>query len=470
MNVLSYRHSILIFSTAFLIRACVMFFAIQPYGFYKQADSVDYHNCAVSIVTGHGMHRIDSQDPIFWRTPGYPPFLAFFYYLMGIKDYAFDKNSSAQCAAIWVQILFACCIPIILFYLAWILTQQQSLAFLIAWIATIHPGLVLASTYILTEGIALIFFYLFLLFLYKNCIGHGGSYTTIIAAAVTLSIYTWMRPMGEIVGYISTLIIFFGGTDSFKTTAKKAVLFFTIFIITLAPWYWRNYQLTKELFFCPTIGNYLNCFSVPKILRRTLGRPLLECHQIALQDAGRESYRKRIALRGTGLHVSPEISKKVSLPIVMNYPGYFIYDWVIEVIKTTFDLYTYQMIPMLNDSYWYDPLEEFLPDKIADCLYKHPMPWYLRLLCWLELIGSLLLWIGLLAGFWVFVLHSYIAKKVPIFIKNRQRMWILCIPMIGILVGMTGGFGYARLRLPAEPLLIILSLTWWFWFVTKEKK
>lgn len=470
-TVFSSRTALLLFVTAFTIRACIMFFAIQPGGFYKQPDSIDYHNCAMSIATGHGMHRIDTREPIFWRTPGYPPFLALFYRMLGIKDYSFDTNSYAQCTALWVQILLSSFIPIILFLLAQLLTQNIILALLVATIAAIHPGLVLASTYLLTEGVALIFFYLFLLLLYKNCVPwHKGSYLSIMGAALSLGIYTWMRPMGECIGYLTAIIILIGGSGSWRHTAKKSLLFFTLFLATLLPWYWRNYQLTNELFFCPTIGNYLNCFSVPKILRRTLSRPLIECHQIALQNAGRESYKKRIALRGTGLHVSPAITKKVSIPIVQQYPGYFIYDWIHEVIKTTFDLYTYQIIPMLNGSYWYDPLEEFLPDKIADCLFKQPMPWYVRLLCWLELASALLLWIGLVAGFWHFVIRGFMASKLSLYKQRMLHCWLICIPMIGIIVGMTGGFGYARLRLPAEPLLIILSLSWWFYFVTKENK
>jgi len=33
---------------------------------------------------------------------------------------------------------------------------------------------------------------------------------------------------------------------------------------------------------------------------------------------------------------------------------------------------------------------------------------------------------------------------------------------------MTGGFGYARLRLPVEALMIMLSLTTWYWILKKN--
>lgn len=468
---LSAKHAASLFLGALLIRACVMLFVIQPHGYYKQADSSDYHNCSLSIATGHGMHRIDTKEPIFWRTPGYPPFLALFYYLFGIQSWEFDKNSLAQCTALWMQILCASFIPIILFYLAYVLTHTISIATILGWIAVFHPGLVLASTYLLTEGLALIFFYLFLLFVYKNLVGTHGSYISIIAAAFSLGIYTWMRPMGEFIAYFTSILIFIAGIGTWKTTTKKALLFFLIFVASIFPWYWRNYKLTGEWFFCPTIGNYLNCFTVPKILHRTSGKPLIECHKIAQQAAAYEVYKKRQSLFGTGLHVSPAACKNSALPIVMNHPWYFAYEWLAEVTKTTFDLYSYQLIPMLDNSYWYDPLEEFLPEKIAEALYTHRMPWYVRIVCWAEFLCAFFLWIGLFAGLWAFVMRFIITPtKQSTFAKNMARVWLICIPMIGIIIGMTGGFGYARLRLPAEPLMIILSFTFWVWFKRRKMK
>ncbi len=476
MQTLSLKNATIFFGCSLLIRAIVMAFFIQPNGFYKQADSFDYHNCAIRLACGHGMHRVETNEPIFWRTPGYPTYLSFFYRLFGITSYEFDGNASAQHASLWFQIFFASLIPIILFYLAFTLTQTVALAKMLAWISVFHPGLVLASTYLLTEGLALIFFFLFLLFLYRCIIPSQTNNTrswisSIILAALSLSVYTWMRPMGEFVGFFSVLLIAFFGIGSWKQTGKQAALFLLLFFASLAPWYYRNYQLTGELFFCPTIGTYINCFSVPKILRRTLNKPIEECFHITQRAAAVEVHKQKDTLRGTGMHVSNNICKKTAFPIIARHPWYFIYDWIAEVIKTTFDLYTYQLIPMLDGSYWYDPIEEYLPQKITACLYADDIPWQARSICWIEFIYALLLWIGLFAGLWVFVIRYFINKAtLNPFAKKLFKVWITSLPMIGIIVGMTGGFGYGRLRLPAEPLIIILSLTFWYWLYKKEKK
>lgn len=470
-SALSLRYGIILFLTAFLVRSVIMIGVIQPNGFFKQADSADYHSCAISIATGNGMHRFDNHEPIFWRTPGYPPFLAFFYNLFGLKNSGFEHNRSAQLAALWIQILLASCIPIILYYLALLLTNQSAIALALSWIAVIHPGLVLASTYLLTEGLALIFFYLFLIFSYQLLIANTWQikpWLSIILAASMLSIYTWMRPMGEFIAILVALLILIYTQGNWWHRSHRALLFLLIFFGSLFPWYMRNHRLTGEWFFCPTIGTYLTCFSVPKILHRTTGKPLIECLKMAQYNSALAVQKKRIALQSTPYVACQTACKKAAYPVVAQYPGYFLYDWIAETIKTAFDLYSYQIIPMLDDSYWYDPIEEYLPDKIADCLYAHAMPWYARMVCWIEFITSLLIWIGLFGGLWALVIRPLIApSNVTRFAQRMQSIWLISIPMIGIIIGMTGGFGYARLRLPAEPLMLILSLSFWFWLYTK---
>jgi hypothetical protein len=145
------------------------------------------------------------------------------------------------------------------------------------------------------------------------------------------------------------------------------------------------------------------------------------------------------------------------------------YDWIKEVLKTTFDLYASQLVAMVNKTHTYDPLEEFLSEKIALCLYQQPMPLFMRLICWSEFLFSLWLWIGLFFGAWLFLLK-------PLFNKNQnskeiiktQALWLKTGLLIGGMLIMTGGFGYARLRMPIDPLLFMLSLTFWYYSVSKS--
>ncbi len=471
IKTLSIRQSIAYIACAFIVRAVVFIFFIQPNGYYKQADSMDYHSSALSMALGKGMYRIDSKEPIFWRTPGYPAFLGWFYEKCGVYSARFEDNSSAQIYAIWFQIALSSFIPLIFYVLCSIALGIPILSNIIAWIAVFHPGLILASSYLLTEGLALFFFYLFLLFLFAYIFNRQQQkFTTILAAVCMLTMYTWMRPMGEFIGYASAVLIAFATIGSLSKKLSRGLLFGTIFFATLFPWYLRNFQLTGEWFFCPTIGTYLNCFSVPKILRRTLSKPIEECHRIAQRDASIAGMLRKKALAGSGLFVSNNCCKEVAYPIIASHPGYFMYDWIMETVKTTFDLYCYQLVAMNNGTYWYDPIEEWLPDKITECLWSPSIPWYIKLVSWIEAVCALTMWIGLISGFWIFVLRQIIRPSKHAFICACKTLWLYAIPLIGIIVGMTGGFGYARLRLPAEPLMILLSMAFWYWYLYISQK
>jgi len=510
MNAPTKKNLLVLFFVSFAIRAITFHFFIAPYQRYRQADSIDYHNCAVSLHVGTGMHRADTLRPIFWRTPGYPAYLSFFYNLVGIESNAFSGAAVAQIIALWLQILLSSLVPIIIFYLAFLLTGILSVSWLTAWIYALHLGPVLASCFLLTEALAMIFFSLFLLFFYillRPTGGYGGQESlskqkpyfrwkqATILAALFLGIATWLRPMGEFVLVVAALLIFIldgspkpvlskvegklkTKTDGtrWKIKLKKVALLGFVFLLITGPWYLRNHKLTGKFFFCPMFGPYLNSFCAPKILRDKTGLPLEKCIQMQYRKAELINKKNEIAAYKKGKRGCRCFAPlAVALPIVKKYPFTFAYNWFKEVFKTTFDLYSSQLVAFANNSFTYDPLEEFLTEKWKQCLYKQKMPLAMRLVVFLELLFELLKWIGLILSL------RYVLR--PLFNKLRGlrttqdsaygsglSLFLKTAPMIGAFIFMTGGFGYARLRLPIEPLMILLSLSSWYWLVKSRKK
>lgn len=467
---------LILFVAAFLIRSFVFYNYISVGERYKQADSTDYHSAALTMKYGLGMYRPDTKEPQFWRTPGYPLYLLPFYKLFKQTGFQFSDAQKAQKASIWVQIFFSSFIPIILFYLALYLTSSFLIAFITAWISVFHLGLVLTSGYLLTEGIGLIPFYLFLYYFYRSFRpilqpnGRSpGWQKQIIIASVMLGIYTWIRPMGNYIAIVAMLILFIFAQDSIKRKAKKAALFLIIFYTLLSPWYIRNYQLTGQWFFCPMFGAYLNSFSAPRIVSAVNNIDLLDSWKQLGFAAHTRHQELNQESKLMGLHTPKEFAcGQIAWPIFLNYPWLAFSDWIREVFKTTFDLYSSQLAAFVNGCFFYDPLIEYLTEKLSECLYKTPMPPLMRLIVYLELIYACLLWIGLIGGLCFFVIMPTLRH----FEVNESRrgmfgLWIVVLPMIAATVFMTGGFGYARLRLPIEPLMIILSLTWWYMIYTK---
>lgn len=463
---------IIIFFVSFLLRAGSFYFYVQHEERYCQADSVDYHVNTLGLALGKGMHRIDTNEPLFWRTPGYPAYLAFFYHLFGVKNLSFQANSTAQKASIWVQIILCSFLPILIFFLAFLLTQS----YLISWISTIisimHVGFILASNYLLTDGLAMIFFVLFLIYIYRAFeqlkAEHPVS-TNIInlfAAALFLGIYTWMRPMGQFLALISVLILLATQID-LKKRAVSASIFALLFLSSISPWYVRNYQLTGSFFFCPLFGPYLTVFSAPKIKAKAESISLEKAHKILCYEGGKATQEALDAAKASGStkKVCSELAcLKAAMPWITNYPFYFLQDWIQEVIKTSFDLYSSQLVAFAANNYKWDPLVEYLDQKILACLFKQPMGLFMRLICWLEFIWTVLMWFGLFAGTVQFIIKPLFNREELTDEKKKLLiLWLITGIIIGSAIGITGGFGYARLRLPIEPLMIILTLTYYNW-------
>jgi hypothetical protein len=469
-------HCALLFVSAFALRSLFFVTYGQHQERYWQADSMDYHVCAVGIGHGDGMHRVDDHKPIFWRTPGYPYFLSLFYRWYGLVSPAFEANASAQKVALKTQVFLASCAPLLIFLLALLLTGSLSLARVAGWIFVFHPGFVIAPSYLLTEAIAMLFFFAFLILLFavvfmQSQENERRSWYCIFFGALSLGMYTWMRPNGEFVSVLATIILLFGFA-SWPRKGLRIALFLSVFFASLSPWYIRNHNLTGRWFFCPMSGAYLCAFSVPKLIRRAANQPLDLCLKYMFMLAQNETNSQEEIYRAIK---SPYVVARelfcmpLALPWIQQYPRYFIIDWMTEVIKTTFDLYSCQLVSLAKNNFKWDQLEEILSQKIAGCLYAEQIPWWMRIVAWCEFFYAFLLWLGFIAGFLFFLIpHLYAFFKKRSWDQQLLILWVASGIMIGGLLFMTGGFGYARLRMPAEPLLVILSLTFWFWLWGKK--
>ena len=448
---------------AFCIRAFVFSYYMQHNERYCQSDSLDYHSCACCINHGLGMHNPDGR-PIYWRTPGYPALLNFFYEPKNCFD--FEKYYPYHARVIWFQIILCSLLPLCAYILTMLLTQSPALAWIVAGISVVHTGFVLASSYLLTDAIAQIFFILFLIFFlpnfsfFKKPQPFMRPLIAFCIAALFLALYTWMRPMGQFIALGSAIMLLFSNAQ-FKQKTVWAFCFLLLFFVSISPWFYRNYKLTGSAFFCPLFGLYLNVFNAPKILSRVANIPLKEAHSHLSYASAMLASQEQTAYQQqkSTLKVCPEmICLKTALPLIVAHPFYFFYDWSTEVIKTTFDLYAYQLIALHHNCFKWDPLIEYLPQKIQECLYKKELPLGMRLLAIIEFLLYFMLWIGIFVGFCTILLKPFLDEKP---FNDQADLWLKLLLCILFVVAQTGGFGYARLRLPIELLIIILGCSFW---------
>lgn len=467
-------HFLIFFLLAFAIRALVFNTYLQHNDRYWQSDSPSYHQAALCIAYTNTMTALDGR-PIFWRTPGYPWYLSLFINPTKKQPHHDEHRYADEYKrALWVQLTLCSIIPMLAYALAMTLTGMYPIAWATAIISCIHTGFVLASGYLLTDALAHIFFVLFLLAFYQSFSLFGESRRSqqsplmlLLIAACMLAIFTWIRPMGQFVALFSAGLLLFSQENMRKKLMNIAV-FLMLFFALLAPWFYRNYQLTGQTFFCPLFGLYFNVFNAPKILSRVADMPLADAHKHLTYSAGLvtgREYHKR-AQEGSSRAICGElICLKTSLPLLLAHPFYFMYDWCVEVCKTTFDLYAYQLVALHHNIFKWDPLVEYLPEKLKETLYAKELPLFMRLLAWLEFFFALFLWTGIFWGIMRYIFKPLFSQKITK--PELTALWIKTGVMVIAVVAQTGGFGYARLRLPIELLLIIVGLTFWY---TKNRK
>lgn len=480
MKTVSY---LLIFCTAaFLLRALVFWGYIRHEERYCQPDSNDYHFATLCLTNGMGMYDIRNGRPLFWRTPGYPYYLSHFYTDRTVQhDLRFTPHAEEQQHAIWLQILLCSLLPLLMFALAWILTRSKKVAWYASGVSVFHVGFVLASTFLLTDALAMLFFLGFLIFFFAaipwfseqsprlpRLIGKHPQ-RCLIFSALLLAMYTWIRPHGQFVALCGGIIIFIShmswGTRSLKKQIMPAALFLITFIAAIAPWCYRNYQITGSPFFCPLFGLYFNVFNAPKIVARVEKVPLQVAHKNLSVAAAHEVYKTMQEYHATQspyVVCQENICMRTAWPVIKAHPFLFIRDWIVETTKTTFDLYSYQLVALYHNCFKWDPMVEYLPEKIAACLWEKELPAYMRLIAWLEALWMLCIWIGILGGFFQWILVPWHKKKWPARTQHDAAVWLICGAFCALVALQTGGFGYARLRLPIEPLMIIVGLYFWF--------
>jgi len=242
----NFKKLALLFIVALLLRAGTFYFYTQHQERYQQADSMDYHIGAISLYIGAGICRLDNRYPTFWRTPGYSAYLLPFYKWYGVHAGQFNQNTGSQKAALWVQIFLSSFIPILLFFLTMVLIGSIAMSWQVAWLFAFHPGFILSSGFLLTEALSMLLFYVFLTFLYRGyCMWGEGTntqtYIDLIIAALSLGVYTWMRPMGQFVGVIALLLLLLSSLD-WEKKLKQCSLFELFFLGRLSPWIIRNYN------------------------------------------------------------------------------------------------------------------------------------------------------------------------------------------------------------------------------------
>jgi len=490
-----------LFIVSFIIRAAVYQFYLKNDKNYWQVDSQTYHKIARGIAEEKGISDPDGT-PNFYRLPGYPLFIAFFYKLFGVGS---DN-------VLWWQILLASFIPLLVYILSLVMFPSASLLAKIAGsYSAVHLGLVLYSGFFMTESLFIFFLLLFFIFFFQSihlwfspekdkdekrskkkctyippapdllgeippfaefydtvdiadyaaCMEVDYGMRSMLLSGVFLGIASLIRPVGHYLLLVALLMILISNAP-WKRKRGKALMVSFYWLIPVAGWLIRNFVMTGYLFFHTLPGGHFLYLSAARVAAKAEGYSYIE----ARKKLGDEVAKNIKTIEKTINRQLIEIEKcyeheKVARKYFISYPWTTIKTWMTDIVRTCLSLYSAELLYIDGER---QPDDYFNKDRSWWAMFKkYLMPETENNLLKGVIYGEIILFLLLLIGFAGALYHAsgLFFKKVSK--KGWQYLdtWGKALPFMILFIVISLAGGYARMRLPIEPLLIIFSLSFW---------
>lgn len=446
----------LLFVGSFLVRAGVFYSYLSQNNRYWQVDSKTYDLVAQSIVQGNGISQTDGS-PHFYRLPGYSIFLAICYYFFG-----YDHQK-----ALWIQIFLASSIPLLIFFLALVLFPAQLLIAKSAAVYSLfHLGLVLYSSFFMTESLFLFFFLFFLIFflsvwepffIYKEAI-KKNFFRFFTAAGFFLGIASLIRPVGHYLVVFSLLLILLSN-DRLRSKCTSATVFFVGWLIPVSGWLIRNFILTGYLFFHTLPGGHFLYLSAARVA--------MHAYDVSYQKA-REFLHEQVECnmndeevrKGRPLHEIErcQVHEQLAIRYFKMRPLITLKNWLTDIVRATFSLYSAELLYLENER---QEVDYFARDRnFWSMLDRYLFPRTSSIMLRIIVYGEIFCFFFMLLGCVLFLFQAVVDVIKKRNFKNI-RVVFKTLPFITLFIVIALAGGYARMRLPIEPLLIILACASW---------
>ncbi len=494
-----------LFFLSFAIRAAVFMGYFGKNENYWQVDSQTYHLVAQQVAQGNGLASADGS-PHFYRLPGYPIYLGLFYYLFGV-----DTKK-----VLWPQIVVASAIPILVFLLSMMLFPGVLLVAKCAalW-AAIHLGFVLFSSFFMTESWFLFLFLLFLIFFLSGlhlffCRHKDGKPSTVyesfsppcsllfpepaimgdsyirfcdkcsslntkhkavniqliegdpaikamFLAGVFLGLASMFRPVGHYLLVLAGLMLLFSNDSLSRKFVKFSTLAFA-WLLPVSFWLVRNFIFTGHLFFHTLPGGHFLYLSAARVAMHTQHCSYQDARQNLQREVQHELIKKERELGRPLLEIEQcQVHEHLAIKYFRQSPLIAVKNWCTDMFRTMFSLYSSELLFLDagRQSIDYFKKERSLWNMFERYLFSDTDSCVLNVVVWSEIFLFIIMLFGVLGYLVKAVLSLLRGKNEPLCVFGK------CLPFIALFIVIALSGGYARMRLPIEPLLIVLACAFW---------
>lgn len=438
---------IFLFSFALIIRLLVFSFYLLKNENYWQIDSRAYHEIALQIAKGNGISKEDG-NPNFHRLPLYPIFISSIYFVFGPKKEV----------ALALQIFIASLIPLLIFALSLTLFPLAPLTAKAAGlVGCIHIGFVLYSGFFMTESLFIFLFLAFCILFFKNLKKEDNN-LKILIPGILLGLASLTRPVGQFLILASIFIIFISGLK-IKPKICKSLFLFLGWLAIVSTWLVRNYLLLGHIFFHTLPGGHFLNLSAARVAMHIHECSYEKAREI-LAEKLKGEFKEAENIKNEKLSPIEEcyISERLALEYFKKEPFISLKYWILDIFRTSFSLYSAEVlyIESLRVQINYFQKGRTVLSMIKRYIFPETDLIWLRLL----IIFEILFFAFLLLGFLAQSLRE-LFNRILRGTSDEWQSFRNSLIFIAIFLSISLAGGYARMRLPAEAFLIIISLLFW---------
>jgi|GEM_PF-2905720 len=425
-----------------------MYVCADPRGI-QQPDSRAYLDSARGYLK-HGVlaHQDSPERPDAYRMPLYPFFLASVLYFA-----AGDVRG-----VVLFQIFLDGILVVIVFLLAE-LTWKGS-GFLAGLLAAFNLGLITYSHFILTETLFVVIFAVLLLILVVSTA--RASRMKSIALGSLLGIVSLIRPVAIYLPILLYPFLFIALLVKQRIPPGRAamhmVLMTASFALVLFPWMIRNHKAYGNWRLTAQTGEHLVQYLVPFVWQYSRGVPFLEGRERINIELKTEADKAGVDLsNGNPFEVSRFERKLAEKHLASEPLSAVIKAWFYGMTKNLFApaMVDFSNLLLINRSRFFATPGATLPERAKNFIRSTGG---LGLLLVVSMIVIAVFRILQLGGLYLMV--------------KSGRRWEACLfsLIIAYFLLASGPVGYAKYRLPLEPILAVLAAISMAWIYEKTKQ
>jgi hypothetical protein len=292
-----------------------------------------------------------------------------------------------------------------------------------------------------------------------------GSFCSLIIAGFFLGLASLVRPVGQYVIIVSLVLILFSLGD----IREKFIKSFGLFLGWMYPvsfWLIRNFLLTGYLFFHTLPGGHFLYLSAARVAMHVQNCSYQEARQNLKKEVNDCMNNWRIK-KGRELSEIERcyVHEQIAQKYFKRYPLLSLRNWMTDMLRTSFSLYSAELLFLDSGR---KEIDYFAQNRsVCSFFTRYLRPsthsWWLKYVIYYEILAFVFLLILLCCGF--LRLLKFLWQKSWTTINILACTWVRAFAFSGLFVVLALSGGYARMRLPIEPLMIILALN----FILKKE-